>query len=297
MAAKAVERLHPVPFPPVEQEVPDRGLVTLVVPAKDEEEGIGPTLRSLPLTTLHAAGFRTEVLVLDGNSRDRTAGIAKAWGAEVIGQPSPGKGVAFRTGRPRMRGDFVVMIDADATYAPDTIPAVLDMLARGEADVVMGSRRRGRRAPGAMSRINVFGNWALSTAASVLYLRRCSDVCTGLWGFRGAALQALPLEGRGFELEVELFGRAARQGLRVREVPVDYLPRRGGTKLNRAADGLRIGWWLLRTRFAAAPPMTVPPTPVPPTPTATAPLATARSTTAPAPAPTPSAATEEELRA
>jgi glycosyltransferase involved in cell wall biosynthesis len=230
----------------------DRGLVTIVVPAKDEEQGIGLTLRSLPLRTLQYQGFRTEVLVLDGNSRDATPRIARQWGAEVVGQPSPGKGVAFRVARPRMRGDYVVMIDADATYAADAIPAMLEMLAAREADVVMGSRRKGRRAPGAMGSLNSFGNWALSTAASVLYLRRCSDVCTGLWGFRREALQALRLQGTGFELEVELFGRAARQGLRVREVPVDYMPRRGGTKLNRGADGLRIGWWLLRTRFAPA---------------------------------------------
>ena len=250
-------RMEP-PFLEIETAYPDRGLVTIFVPAKDEAEGIGATLRTLPLGTLHLAGFRTEVLVLDGNSRDATPAIARAWGAEVLGQPEPGKGVAFRVARPRMQGDFVVMIDADATYAPDAIPLMLDMLSRREADVVMGSRRRGSRAPGAMSRVNAFGNWVLSTAASVLYLRRCTDVCTGLWGFRRGALLLLPLAARGFELEVELFGRAARAGLRVREVPVDYMPRRGGTKLNRAADGLRIAWWLLRTRFAPARPAPLP---------------------------------------
>jgi dolichol-phosphate mannosyltransferase len=231
-----------------------RGLVTLVLPAKNEEAGIGATLRSLPLATLEAQGFGHEVLVLDGASRDRTRDIARAWGAAVVEQDQPGKGSAVRLARERMRGDYVVMLDADATYPSDAIPRIVDTLARGEADVVMGSRRRGWVAPGAMGPLNRVGNAALSAMASVLYLRRCSDVCTGLWGFRGPVLRALPLESRGFELEVELFGRSARAGARVREVPVDYLPRRGGTKLSRARDGLRIGWWLLRTRLVRARP-------------------------------------------
>lgn len=240
-----------------------RGLVTLVLPAKDEEAGIGATLRALPLATLAAQGFATEVLVLDGQSRDRTRAIAEAWGARVVGQREPGKGVAVRTARARMRGDFVVMLDADATYPPDAIPGVVDVLARGEADVVLGSRSKGCVAPGAMGRVNAVGNRALSALASVLYLRRCSDVCTGLWGFTGRALRDLPLESRGFELEVELFGRSARAGLRVAEVPVDYLPRRGGTKLSRTRDGLRIGWWLVRTRFAPPHPDARAPAPAP----------------------------------
>lgn len=259
------EDVAPAPPPPAEAR-PERGVVTLLVPAKNEEHGIGMTLRALPLATLEAQGFGHEVLVLDGASVDRTCDIARAWGAEVLAQPAPGKGSAVRAARARIRGDYVVMLDADATYAADAIPMVVDALARGEADVVMGSRLRGRIAPGAMSLTNRVGNHLLSFLASALYGRRCTDVCTGLWGFRADAFRALPLESAGFELEVELFGRAARAGLRVREVPVDYLPRRGGTKLSRLADGLRIGWCLVRTRFrgqgrpaATAPPPERPP--------------------------------------
>jgi dolichol-phosphate mannosyltransferase len=224
--------------------------VTLVLPAKDEEQGIGPTLRSLPLSTLEAMGFRTEVVVLDGASRDRTAAIARARGAEVITEPARGKGYALRSAVGRFRGDYVVMIDADSTYAPDAIPLVVEALAWGEADVVMGSRRRGQIAPGAMSPINRLGNRLLSLAASVLYLHPCSDLCTGLWGFRSDVLRALPLRARGFELEAELFALSVRSGLAVTEVPVDYLPRRGETKLGKVLDGVRIGLCLVRTRVA-----------------------------------------------
>lgn len=221
------------------------GLVTIVIPAKDEAEGIGETLRSLPVATLRAAGYDVEVVVLDGNSRDDTAAIARAWGAAVVTDREPGKGAALRHGRTALRGDYVIMLDGDGTYAPDAIPRLVEQLAWGEADVVMGCRRTNA---GSMTGVHRLGNALLSFGAAVLYARRCPDVCTGMWGFRGEALRALPLRSRGFELEAEIFAVATRLGLRVGFAPVDYLPRRGRTKLS-TGDGLRIGWCLVQSRF------------------------------------------------
>jgi len=244
------------PPPPSMLAPPRRGTVTLLVPARNEEAGIGRTLRTLPLATLEAQGFAPHVLVLDGRSSDRTRDIARARGAEVFVQSAPGKGNAVREGRHLVQSDYVVMLDADATYAPDAIPGVLEMLARGEADVVMGSRFRGQRANGAMTRTNAVGNVALSALASALFLRPCSDVCTGLWGFRGPVFQSLPLQSTGFDLEVELFTRAVKEGWRVREVGVDYMPRAGGpdgTHLHPLRDGMAIGLRIVRTRLAPRP--------------------------------------------
>jgi dolichol-phosphate mannosyltransferase len=238
---------------------PARGKITILIPAKNEEHGIGETLRSLPLATLQAQGFATDVMVLDGASSDRTREIALAWGATVVHQVAPGKGAAVRAAKPLLQGDYVIMLDADATYPADAIPHMADLLARGDADVVMGSRFRGKIALGAMGRANHVGNALLSLVASVLYARRCSDVCTGLWGFRLEVLQKLPLQSRGFELEAELFGRSARAKVRLREVGVDYLPRKGPTKLSRTRDGVRIARCLLRTRFSRPRDVPLPP--------------------------------------
>ncbi len=221
------------------------GLVTIVVPAKDEEAAIGDTLRSLPRATLHAAGYTTEVVVLDGHSRDATRTIARSWGADVMPDRGRGKGSAMRNARSAFRGDYVVMLDADGTYAPDAIPRVLDLLASGKADVVMGDRLP---LDGSMSAVHRVGNAMLSMAAAVLYGRRVPDLCTGLWGFRSDALRLLPLQSDGFELESELFALSARLRLRIKHTPVDYLPRAGTSKLT-TRDGLRIGWCLVRTRF------------------------------------------------
>ncbi|HUR63718.1 MAG TPA: glycosyltransferase family 2 protein [Candidatus Thermoplasmatota archaeon] len=227
-----------------------RRLVTIVVPAKDEEAAIGATLDSLPVDTLRMVGYEAEVIVLDGNSTDATVEIARAWGAVVVQDRGRGKGAAVRDARHALRGEFTVMMDADGTYAADAIPRVLDPLARDEADIVMGHRRK---QPGAMTGVHRFGNTMLSLGATVLYGRRCPDLCTGLWGFRTEALRALPMQSQGFELEAELFSLAARLRFRVSHTPVDYLPRHGLSKLT-ALDGLRIGWCLVRSRFQELPP-------------------------------------------
>ena len=225
----------------------DRGLVTIVVPAKDEAGAIGDTLRSLPLSTLHSAGFQTEVIVLDGHSHDATREIARSWGALVMPDRGQGKGTAVREARSSFRGDSVVMLDADGTYAPDAIPRVVGLLAGGGADVVMGDRTPLR---GSMSALHKAGNAMLSLGASLLYGRRVGDLCTGLWGFRSDALRLLPLRSNGFELESELFALSTRLRLRIRHTMVDYLPRTGVAKLT-TNDGLRIGWALVHNRFVA----------------------------------------------
>lgn len=234
------------PARPLRNPLLGTGLVTIVLPAKDEAGAIAATLRSLPHAKLRAAGYRTEVIVLDGQSTDDTERIARECGATVVRDRGHGKGCALREARARFHGDFVVMLDADGTYSPDAIPRVIALLARGDADIVMGDRRI---LPGSMTRVHRVGNALLSLGASTLYGKRVADLCTGLWGFRVDALRRLPLRANGFELEAELFALSARLGLRIRHTPVDYLPRTGTSKL-AAGDALGIGWCLVRNRFA-----------------------------------------------
>jgi len=236
-----------------------KGLVTIVVPARNEERAIARTLASLPLKTLYVEGYDTEVVVLDGQSTDATARIAESLGAVVVRDVELGKGNALRNARKHFHGDYIVMLDADGTYAPDAIPHLLGPLAWGEADVVMGRRMA---QPGAMTRVHRIGNRLLSLSAATLYGRRCPDLCTGLWGFRANALHGLPLQSRGFGLEAELFALSARRRLRIGSVLVDYLPREGHSNLRALHDGWRILRRLLTSRVARMPAPTDVPTPV-----------------------------------
>lgn len=225
---------------------PTRPFITLVLPAKNEAEGIGTVLSELPTRTLDLMGLESQTVVLDGDSQDHTRQVVyEHGGATVVFGEGAGKAQALRSARGHLTGDLVVMLDADGTYAADAIPRILAPLIRDDADVVMGYRRIH---PGAMSPTHRFGNRALTLLASLLYQRRCRDLCTGMWGFQAEALDALPLKGTGFELEAEMFAHASRLGMRIEQVPTDYLPRMGRSKLG-ASDGLRIAWWLLRSRW------------------------------------------------
>ncbi len=225
-----------------------RATVTILLPAKNEEDGIEATFADLPVARLEALGHRVEVLVADGRSHDRTRAVAAQHGARVIQQLGTGKGRGVRTALDVATGDYIVMLDADSTYPARAIPAFVAMLESGY-DVVMGTRMAGRIEDGAMKNVNRLGNHSLSALATLLYGRRCSDVCTGMWGLRRDAIRPLGLTSRGFEIEAELFARATRAGLRIIEIPIAYGQRSGVTKLGSIRDGLRIGAALVRYRF------------------------------------------------
>lgn len=225
-----------------------RPSVTILLPAKNEEDGIEATFEGLPLERLGELGYPFEILVADGRSHDRTREVAERHGARVIQQLGTGKGRAVRNALDVAKGDYVVMLDADATYPANAIPAFVALLDAGY-DVVMGSRFRGAIDDGAMKRVNRVGNHGLSWLASALYGRRCTDVCTGMWAFRRDTIRALGLTATHFEVEAELFARAARTKLRIVEVPIRYARREGVTKLGSVGDGLKIGRALLKYRF------------------------------------------------
>ena len=226
--------------------------VSILLPARNEEDGIAAVLAEIPYRELRRRGWRVDVAVVDGHSHDRTREVAEAWGARVIRQDGRGKGMAVRCALPQLEGEYVVMIDADRTYPAWDVPAFLDRLEAG-ADVVLGTRMRGTLHPGSMSLTHKVGNHGLSLLASVLHGRRVSDVCTGMWAFRRDAVLALDLTSREFEIEAELFARVARAGLRLEELPIEYRPRLGATKLGGVRDGFLIGWKLLELRFAPGP--------------------------------------------
>lgn len=226
--------------------------VSILLPARNEEDGVAAVLAEIPYRELRRRGWAVDVAVVDGNSSDRTREVAASWGARVIVQEGRGKGMAVRSALPQLEGEYVVMIDADRTYPAWDVPAFLDRLEAG-ADVVLGTRMRGTLHPGAMSLTHRVGNRGLSLLASLLHGKRVTDVCTGMWGFRRDAVLDLKLTSREFEIEAELFARIVRARLVLEEMPIDYRPRVGATKLGGIRDGFRIGWKLLELRLAPGP--------------------------------------------
>ncbi|NLI73972.1 MAG: glycosyltransferase [Euryarchaeota archaeon] len=240
-----------------------------MLPALNEEDSIGDVISDIPVHALHEKGYDTEIVVIDGNSVDRTLEIARQKGARIIIQNGRGKGLGVRQalalchpperehsdsrnfceGSTAMRdAKYLVMLDADGTYPPVHILDLIDALEKG-AEVVMGSRFLGAIAEGAMTKLNRFGNNALSDIATLLYQQRCTDLCTGMWGFNARALDILELDSRHFELEAELFAESAKKGLDIVEIPITYLPRQGETKLVPLKAGFAILDKLIERRF------------------------------------------------
>ena len=224
------------------------GKVSIILPALNEAETIGKVIQEIPRERLEQEGYRVEVVVVDNDSTDQTAQIAKEKGARIIAESRKGKGRAVRTALEQVKADFVFMLDADYTYPATYIPDMLQLLNQGYF-VVIGSRLKGKREKGSISRLNIIGNHLLTLLAKVLYQARISDVCSGYWGFKGEVIPRLNLSATGFNIEAELFSQVAKNGYRIGEVPINYRRRSSRSKLSSIKAGLNIGRTLIDRRF------------------------------------------------
>jgi glycosyltransferase involved in cell wall biosynthesis len=218
--------------------------VTVIIPTRNERAAIGHVLADLPPDLI------TEVIVVDNNSTDGTAEIAAGMGARVISEPRRGYGQACLTGLSCANApDVVVFLDGDYSDRPAELPLLLTPITEGHADITIGSRLAGPRAPGALPWHAWFGNWLAATMITKLYGSRISD----LGPFRAAradVLQALELEETTYGWAVELILKGASRGLRIVEVPVSYHPRIGKSKISGTFRGTMGATWFILSRIA-----------------------------------------------
>jgi glycosyltransferase involved in cell wall biosynthesis len=213
-------------------------LVSVVIPCLDEAASIAACVASAR-QTLAGAGLSGEVIVVDNGSTDGSADMARAAGATVTVEPRRGYGNAYRRGFEAARGTYVVMGDADGSYDFGELTRFVEALETG-ADFVIGSRLRGHIHRGAMPWLHRYvGNPLLSGMLNVLYGARISDSHCGLRAFRRRDLRRLELRSTGMELASEQVIRNVQLGLSITELPIDYRPRVGRSKLSPLGDGLR----------------------------------------------------------
>ena len=215
--------------------------VAVVIPALDEEDSIGLVFDALPLP----AG---DVIVVDNGSRDRTAARARGAGARVVSEPRRGYGQACLAGIAAAGDvDVIAFVDADFSDHPEQLSRVLEPIERGEAEMVIGSRQLGRRAPGAHPWHAVAGTRLCVGLMNLLIGTRATDLGPFRAITRGA-LARLGMRDRNFGWTVEMQVRAARRGLSVVEVPVDYRPRIGRSKVSGTLTGsVRAGTKIIGT--------------------------------------------------
>ena len=212
--------------------------VTVVIPTRNEEEAIVDTIRSIPND-----GWcdRLDFLIIDGNSTDKTRELAEGEGATVYLEPRKGYGRAYKTGFSMAPGDIIVTMDADCTYPGEEVPGLVRKLV--EEDLAWISCDRLRRAEeGSMPGLHGFGNWVLSTTASLLYWYGIHDSQSGMWVFRKSIFEDVRVRPKhdGMPLSQEFKIRARRYlgKKRTAEVSVPYRPRVGEAEINTWGDGL-----------------------------------------------------------
>jgi len=212
--------------------------VTVIVPTLNEEKNIAEVIRELKRT-----GF-SDILVIDGNSRDRTISIAKKLGVNVIRQNGKGKGSALRQAfsHDGLSGDVVVVMDADGSMNPKEIFSFIEALENG-VDLVKGSRFMPGGHSEDMTFIRRIGNGLFVLLTNFLCSTNYTDLCYGFAAFRRDAIAKLypHLQSRNFEIETEIFIKAKKLELKVMEVPSIELRRKHGkSNLKAYRDGFRI---------------------------------------------------------
>lgn len=218
--------------------------VTVMIPCYNEEKGVGKVIHNIPQKKLKTLGYTVDILVIDNNSRDKTAEKARTAGAHVVFEKKQGKGYAIRTGIRNVSRDtdVVVMLDGDATYRPEEMVRLIEPIDSGFCDVVIGTRLGGKVADGSMPSFNRLGNWFFTFLVRTWYHSNVTDVCTGYFAWRKSVLDTLSqyLESDGFSIEMEMITKMAKMDVSLYSVPISYDKRRGKAHLHPFYDGKKI---------------------------------------------------------
>lgn len=213
-------------------------VISVVMPTLNEEEGIAECIERVK-TAFFELDLLGEVIISD-SSTDRTPEIARQHGAVVVKPDEPGYGYAYRYAFERVRGDYIVIGDADTTYDFEQIPRLLEPVRNGDADICMGSRLDGEIKPGAMPPLHQYiGNPLLTKFLNTFYGAGVSDAHSGFRVFRRDALEALEVDSDGMEFASELIMDAGARGLVIEERPIVYHEREGEATLDSFHDGWR----------------------------------------------------------
>jgi glycosyltransferase involved in cell wall biosynthesis len=211
--------------------------VSIVIPALNEEKGIGPVINEIPIKALKKMGYDVEILVIDNGSEDKTPHIARNHGARVIVQPIRGYGNAYKAGFANATGDIIVTGDADLTYPFDILPSVIHMI-KDEGYDFINTDRLTTLNHEAMEGSHVWGNKLLSFFTRRLYGWPFNDSQSGMWIFRRSIWDHLNVTSSGMPFSQELKIEAHAKGFKCAEIPIEYRARAGEVKLNTIKDGI-----------------------------------------------------------
>lgn len=219
--------------------------ISVVIPCHNEEEGIRPTIESLP-------SWVDEILVVDNNCYDQTAPIARKLGAKVVRESLQGYGAACLRGIETARGEIVVTADADGTYPLKNIGPMIDYLLKHKLDFLAGNRFPLKNKK-AMPWPNLWGNRILTWTMNLLTGKKIIDSQTGMWVMRRSIIEDFKLSSitMAFSEEIKMEALSNKK-IRYHEYHIDYFDRIGNSKLRRLRDGIPNWLFLFKKRWQIA---------------------------------------------
>ncbi|MGH9462608.1 MAG: glycosyltransferase family 2 protein [Vicinamibacteria bacterium] len=222
-------------------------LLSVVMPVYNEEA----TIEEIVSRVL-AVPLRLELLVVDDRSTDGSREILRELAARrgfklLLQEKNLGKGAAVRRGFAEAKGDIFIIQDADLEYSPEEYPDLIELIVRGKADAVYGSRFLGRHR--AFLYTHYMGNRFLTFVTNVLYNTILTDMETCFKAIRADRVRDMVLRSNRFGIEPEITAKLFKMGCRVYEVPITYEGRGydEGKKISWK-DGLEALWVLLKYR-------------------------------------------------
>ncbi len=222
--------------------------INIIIPAYNEENGVGEVIAEIPKDII------SEIIVVNNASTDNTEKVAREAGATVLKETTPGYGRACLKGMDYIahsaaKPDIVVFIDADHSDYPEEMRNLIEPIINNKVDMVIGSRALGNKEKGSMTPQQIFGNWLATRLLRLIYNVHFTDLGP-FRAIRYSSLLALDMQDKTYGWTVEMQVKAAKQKLKVMEIPVRYRKRIGYSKISGTIKGtILAGYKILYTIF------------------------------------------------
>lgn len=226
--------------------------LSIIIPVYNEKNTIAEILKKVDEANLNDLGFNKEIIVVDDGSTDGTRDILDklAGRYKIIYHPkNRGKGMAIRTGLQYVKGDYVIIQDADLEYDPQDYRKLLSCALKNKAEVVYGSRLLNHQNEFSYTSY-YYGGIILNWLTNLLCGTKITDESTGYKLFKTETLKSIPLKCERFEFCPEITAKIAKRKIKIYEVPISYRPRhkKEGKKI-KWKDGFEALWVLIKYKF------------------------------------------------
>ncbi len=219
--------------------------ISVVIPCYNEEKTIAKVINNIPKEVF-------EIIIVDNNSTDKTAEIAKKLNAKVVKEKKQGYGYALQKGFQEAKGDIIVTLDGDGQYPAEKILELVEYLEKNNLDFLICSRFPLKN-KNSLSPTRIIGNYFLTILTNLLFFTKIKDSQSGMMIFKKEILKKINLESGDMPLSEELKIKTILAGFKYGEINIDYYPREGESKLFPLKHGIKNTLFLIKLRIKTLP--------------------------------------------